>query len=177
MTPALEQIPDRLRDAAETVAEDYARPDSESLRGYVTVLGVYAGVVGGLTAWARHRGVRPPERIPIRDLALLAVATHKVSRTVTKDSVTSPLRAPFTRFKGSSAPAELKEEVRGSGVRKAMGELLTCPFCFDQWTATGFVAGMVVAPRATRLLASTFAVRAGADALHYAYAKLQKSDG
>ncbi len=57
-------------------------------------------------------------RIQLGDLALLSVATHKISRLLAKDPVTSPLRAPFTRFEGTSGPAELKEDVRGVGARR-----------------------------------------------------------
>ena len=39
-----------------------------------------------------------------------------------------------------------------------IGELLVCPYCLDVWTATGFLGGLVVAPRATRWVASVFAV-------------------
>jgi hypothetical protein len=59
--------------------------------------------------------------------------------------------------------------VRGSGPRKALGELLTCPFCVGQWVATSFVLGLVLAPRATRLVASTFTAVAAADFLQLAY--------
>ena len=60
--------------------------------------------------------------------------------------------------------------MRGDGVQKAVGELVSCPFCLDQWVATAFVVGLAAAQRFTRLLAGTFAVRAGADVLHFAYA-------
>ena len=43
--------------------------------------------------------------------------------------VTSPLRAPFTAYQDTSGPAELQEEVRGSGAQKTVGEHITCPFC------------------------------------------------
>ena len=55
--------------------------------------------------------------------------------------MTSPLRAPFTVYQGQEGPAELKEEVRGKGAQKAVGELITCPFCIDMWVATGLMAG------------------------------------
>lgn len=89
--------------------------------------------------------------------------------------MTSPLRAPFTRFKGRSGEAELAEQVRGTGPRKAVGELITCPFCVGQWVATGFVFGLVLAPRSTRLAASVFTALAGADFLQFAYAKTQQA--
>src|SRR4051812_20381805 len=163
-----------VREATEQVARKYGRED-RPLGGYFAVMGIYSAVVAGLAAAGRARGMRVPKRVAASDLALLAVATHKVSRTLSKDSVTSPLRAPFTRFEEASGPGELKEEVRGTGVQKAVGELITCPFCLDQWVATGFLAGLVAAPRATRWLAATFAVRAGADALQFGYAALEKA--
>jgi hypothetical protein len=110
-----------------------------------------------------------PEVRPV-DVVLVGIATHKLARRVTKDSVTSPLRAPFTRYEGRSGPGELQEGVRGSGVRKAVGELVSCPFCISQWMATGFTFGLVVAPRATRWTASVFASLALADFLQFAYA-------
>ena len=47
---------------------------------------------------------------------------------------------------------------------------VSCPFCLDQWVASAFVVGLATMPRFTRFLAATFAVRAGADFLHFAYA-------
>jgi hypothetical protein len=102
------------------------------------------------------------------------VATHKLSRLIAKDTVTAPLRAPFTRFEGPQGQGELHEEVRGHGARHTLGELLTCPFCLAQWVATAFAAGLVFAPRPTRLVASTFATVAISDALQNVYAFLQK---
>jgi hypothetical protein len=163
-----------ISEAAEQVQREYGR-DDKPLGGYLAINAVYAGLAAGLVGLARARGVKLPKRISAGDLALLAVATQKMSRTLSKDSVTSPIRAPFTRFKGAAdSPGEVNEEVRGTGMRKSLGELLSCPFCLDQWVATGFVAGMVAAPRATRLVASTFAVRAGADLLHHAYVATER---
>ena len=71
---------------------------------------------------------------------------------------------------------EVNEEVRGSGVRHAIGELIACPFCLGQWIGTAFVGGFVFAPRATRLAASVFSVVAVSDALQFGYAALQKGD-
>ncbi|RSS72768.1 DUF1360 domain-containing protein [Streptomyces sp. WAC06614] len=130
-------------------------------------MGVYSATVLGLAAAARAAGRRLPEP-GLRDVALHAVATHQLARLLAKDPVTSPLRMPFTRFRGTSGPAELQEEVRGSGARKMMGELLSCPFCTGLWIATGLTGASLFAPRATRLAAATLAALAGADFLQYA---------
>ena len=132
-------------------------------------MAAYAAVTGVLAGAVRLSGRRLPARIGLADLALLTVATFRVSRLLSKDPVTSPLRAPFTRFEGTSGPAELKEEVRGSGLRKAIGELVTCPFCLAQWTATAFAFGLVLAPRTTRFAAAVMTAVAGSDLLQLAY--------
>src|SRR5206468_10705708 len=109
-----------------------------------------------------------PERPSFSDLALTAIATAKVARLVSRDSVTSPLRAPFTRFESEGGPAEVNEDVRGHGTQHALGELLTCPFCVSQWVATGFAFGLVLSPRVTRQVAGLFASLEAADLLQYA---------
>jgi hypothetical protein len=91
-----------------------------------------------------------------------------------KDAVTSPLRAPFTQYQGPSGDAELGEEVRGTGLRHSIGELVSCPFCLSVWVATGFAAGLVFAPRFTRLAATTFTAVAVSDALQLGYAAAQQ---
>ena len=88
--------------------------------------------------------------------------------------MTAPIRAPFIRFEGASGHAEVAEEVREhGGVKHAVGELLTCPFCLAQWVGTGFVFGYVTAPKATRLAALTMTMVAGSDVLQFLYDGIQ----
>jgi hypothetical protein len=103
------------------------------------------------------------------DVALLAVATHKLSRLLAKDAVTSPLRAPFTRVEGPAGEAELNENPRGHGMQHSVGELMTCPFCLAVWISSGLVTGLVFAPRLTRLVMATASAVAASDFLHLAY--------
>jgi hypothetical protein len=51
-----------------------------------------------------------------------------------------------------------------------------CPLCLDLWVATGFVATYALAPRATRLAASVFAIGAASNGLHFAWDALKKVD-
>jgi hypothetical protein len=155
------------------VAEHYGRPANE-LRGYARLMAGYAAGVGA-AALLMWRKKRLPSSYGAGDLALLTLATHKVSRTLARDSVTSPLRAPFARFQGPAGPGEVAETVDATGAGKSLGELLTCPFCLDQWVATGFVTSLAVAPRLTRYVASIFAVRAGADLLQFGYAAAEQA--
>lgn len=163
-----------LREGLERQEVAYGGGERRPLGGFIAVMSVYAIIVSALGFVVKRRG-QLPERINAADLALVTVATHRVSRLLTKDPVTSPLRAPFTELKGTTGPAELKEDVRGTGARKAIGELVTCPFCMAQWVATAFVFGLLLFPRATRAAASVMSIVAGANVLHLAYAKVEQA--
>ena len=92
--------------------------------------------------------------------------------------MTSPLRAPFTVFEGTSGPAELAKDVRdGDGRLKTVGELISCPFCIGMWVSTGFTTGHIFMPRATRFAATTLAALAGSDFLPFAYAYAEQHAG
>jgi hypothetical protein len=149
---------------------DAYRGDAKDLplQSFAGLMGAYAAFVAAGALAVRRRGRALPERPAWADVALVAVATHRLSRLIAKSPVTSPLRAPFTTFEGTCGPAELKEEVRGTGARKAVGELVTCPFCISQWLATGFTFGLVLAPRATRMAAAVLTSVTAADFLQFA---------
>ena len=155
---------------------DYAPGDDRPLGGYAALMGVYGAAVAVGVVALRRRNRRLPDVRPV-DVLLVGVATHKLARRMSKDSVTSPLRAPFTRYEGVAGPAELREGARGSGIRKAVGELVSYPFCLSQWVASGFTFGLLVAPRATRWAASVFASLALADFLQFAYAWAEQQAG
>jgi hypothetical protein len=160
------------------IQRQYAGDENRPLGGYVGAMTVYGSLVAGLSGLTRARGTELPTRPSWSDIALISIATHKVSRLIAKDPITSPIRAPFTRFVGQSGEAELSEEVIGTGAQHAIGELLTCPFCLAQWVATAFVFGLVLAPRATRLSATVFTAVAASDLLQYGYdATQQKATG
>jgi hypothetical protein len=141
--------------------------------GFAALVGVYAAGVTGASVFAKRRGL--PDHVSPWDLVLIGVATHKLSRRLTKDSVTSPLRAPFAEFREPAGSGEINEDVKGRGLKKAIGELVTCPFCIGQWVATALVFGLVFAPRATRLVASVFASAAIADFLQLGYARAEQA--
>jgi hypothetical protein len=105
------------------------------LGGYATLMGLFGVAVGGFATWMHRSGRELPERVAPADLALITLATHKTSRLVAKDRVTSTVRAPFTQFEGDAGPGEVSEKARGRGLRRAVGELLICPYCIGLWIA------------------------------------------
>ena len=164
---------------AERAAADAAQGDGLSARrlgysteekplgGYLAATAVYILVLAGLIAVLQKRRAQP--QIGLGDFVLLATASHKLSRTISKEKVAAPLRAPFTELEGPGAPAELEERPRGTGVRRAIGELLVCPYCLVQWVATGFFAAFTFWPTVTRFVAQIFAAVTVADFLHVVY--------
>ncbi|GLZ30089.1 hypothetical protein Lesp02_22790 [Lentzea sp. NBRC 105346] len=157
------------------MARKYAGHADRPVRGYAVVLGTYTLTVSALGLLGRAFGVRLPDRLTWPDTLLLGTATHKASRLLTKDAVTSPLRAPFAEFDEETGMGEVNESVRGRGVRHAAGELLTCPFCLAVWVSTGFTAGMVFAPRLTRLVATMLTAIGVSDALQIGYDAARES--
>lgn len=149
-------------------------PEQERpLGGYALLTGTFVALAGSFAAWFRGSGRELPERMAARDMALIAVAASKLSRLVAKDRVTSVARAPFTRFEEDAGPGEVSESARGSGLRRAIGELLVCPYCLGLWVSAALTAGLLVAPRFTRWLAAVFSVLFAADLLQVAYKKAE----
>lgn len=144
-------------------------PEEVPLRNHAALVAVFTVAFAGGLASARRAGVPLPERVPARDVILLGVATHKLSRLLTKERVTAFARAPFTEHQRRTGHGEVDERPRGRGMRRAIGELLTCPFCLGQWIAGGFTLLFLRAPRLARLVAVMFTVVTISDTLQIAY--------
>lgn len=148
----------------------YAEPGNRPPFGpYLLFMSIFGTLVGAALLLAKRSGRQLPGRVEAGDVVLIGVSSHKLSRLITKDKVTSPLRAPFTELEGSDGPAEFEERSRGSGIRKAVGELLTCPFCLDVWVVAAFSVGHLFAPRVTRFVASIFSALTISDFFQIAY--------
>jgi Protein of unknown function (DUF1360) len=148
----------------------YAPRDERPLGAYAALTAAFGASLAGARVDLKASGRELPERPPVRDIVLAGVATHKVSRLLAKDKVTSFVRAPFTEYQEQSGQGEVEESPRGSGLRLAIGELLGCPYCAAQWVAAAFACGMVGAPRLTRFVAGIYAAETVSDFLQLAYA-------
>ena len=144
------------------------------LPGFAGSLATYAVALTAVVCVVGTTG-RTPDQYDVSDVLVGGLATHKFTRLLARGSVTCPVRAPFTEFAGSAGASEHDERARGShGVRHTIGELLTCPFCLGVWVSTAYVAGLALAPRATRAWAATFAVTGISDFLQHAYARVRQ---
>src|ERR671920_1227684 len=101
-----------VREWARVQKREYTNGEPRPLAGDLGAMSVYLGLVSAAAAAVRASGRELPDRIPPGDAAMLTVATFRLARRIAKDQVTSPIRAPFTRFQGPSGHAEVAEEVR-----------------------------------------------------------------
>ena len=151
--------PDMTTSAPET--------EPKPLAEYGLLIATFATIFSVATATARRQG-RLPARVGAGDVILGGIATQKLSRLVTKDRVASPVRAPFTESERTPS-GEVEERPARGGLRQAVGELLTCPFCLAQWIGAGFTLGLLYAPRFTRLVMAMNAMVGVSDFLQIAY--------
>lgn len=153
--------------------EGHSPGQPRALRGYGVLLASFLTLASGFAGWFRASGRELPDRVAPADLLLLSVAGHKMARMIAKDRVTSVVRAPFTRFEGDAGPGEVDETARGGGVRRAVGELLICPYCLGMWVSAGLAAGLLIVPRFTRWVSAVLVTFFGSELLQIAYARAE----
>jgi hypothetical protein len=139
---------------------------------YLGLVATFNTLLGAFLWLAARSGRRLPDRLSAEDVLIAGMATQRLSRLLTKAEVTSPLRAPFTRVEEKGGPAEVEEAPRGTGLRAAVGKLITCPYCIGVWLAALFNYAFVLWPSHTRLVARIFATAAVADFLQALYVRL-----
>lgn len=131
---------------------------------YAALTAAFGTALGGFLMLARRR---LPERIGLVDVIGTGLASFKVGRLVAKDDVTTWVRAPVTEDPDATQP-------KPQGLERALGELLTCPYCVGVWIASGLSYGLVLFPRQTRLVNAIFAAQAVADFLNAGFVRLRE---
>jgi hypothetical protein len=114
---------------SEQTFEGYKKGEDVPLFSYGMLAGTFNLLFALFLLVTRISGRSLPERIDARDIVLLGMATHKLSLVGSQDAITSPLRAPFTELEEKKGPKKVEEKPRGEGLRRSVGELLTCQFC------------------------------------------------
>jgi hypothetical protein len=136
---------------------------------YAGIMGAFAGVLGGAGLLAR-RLRRDPRCETTLDLAVLSMASFKAARTISRDDVTSFIRAPFVE--GEAGGGKDEEPVETGGLQQAMGELVTCSRCVGTWAAAGLAMTQILAPRFGRLLTWSLAAAGANDFLQAGFVAL-----
>lgn len=141
------------------------RPPYEA---YAAIVGTFSGLLATAGALSRLVG-RDPQCQTALDFAVLGAATFKAARTLARDRVTAPLRAPFVE---GEADAHDEKPVREGGMQQAIGELVTCTRCVGTWAAAGLTATQIIAPRFGRLLTWSLGAAAANDFLQAGFTAL-----
>jgi hypothetical protein len=125
------------------------RPDRANQATKLTLMGLFLGILATFST----RTLRRASELQLRplDLVLLALSTHRVGHVVAYERVAQPLREPFTESRSDASGAGETVVAEGTGVRRALGELVSCPVCVGTWAAAALVYGLHLAPRPTRV--------------------------
>ena len=145
-------------------------PEATPYGAYGLILGGFAGVVAATAAL--EQTLRRPVPTSALDLALLGAATFKVARVVSRERLGKVVREPFVATADAAGDGAPHERPVGSGLRRAVGELVTCSRCTGTWAAAGLVATRTAAPRFGRVLVWTLAAGAVNDFLHAGFAAI-----
>ncbi|MCC2628638.1 MAG: hypothetical protein K0S14_2288 [Thermomicrobiales bacterium] len=139
-------------------------PEQRERLAYVTLVGLFLGMLGVFVSRERkERHVFDPHP---RDILLIALATFRAGRVTAFERVTEPFRDPVTETVPDAFEAGEYVIAEGTGVRKAIGELVSCPICVGTWVASGLVYGLRIAPGPTRLVAAILGVSGLAEMLN-----------
>ena len=166
------RVVDDIVQKVEDTAQEYAPDEDRPISGYLGLASLWATIVTLILVLGRKR---LPRSINVPEMVVTALATYKLSRIITKQSVASSIRAPLTRYVEPAGAGEVNEEVRVDGPLHALGELILCPLCMDVWVATAFFGGFTFVPNATRFAASVMSTVAVSDALHFAWDGIKRT--
>ena len=141
-------------------------PEQRERLTYVTLVSLFLGLLGIFVS--RERKARPVFDPQPRDIILIALATFRAGRVAAYERVTQPFRDPVTETVPDEYDAGQNVVAEGTGVRKAIGELVSCPICVGTWVASGLVYGLRIAPGPTRLVAAILGISGLAEVLNAA---------
>lgn len=126
----------------------YPQKTLEERATYLTLIGLFLSLFIGFLLHKR----RTHEELNLRpfDFTLLGFATFRLGRLAAYDKVSEPLRRPFTKTEPDPSGAGDTVTPKGVGIRRALGELLSCPICSGTWIAAALVYGLGLMPGPTR---------------------------
>jgi hypothetical protein len=119
---------------------------------YAALNAVFAALLAGVVVAARER-TRDSEPLTARDLAVTGAATFALSKVIARERIGTWVREPFVDEERGRRP-------RGTRLRHAVGELLTCTRCVGAWSALGLVGLRLVSPPTGRVVNDVLAVSA-----------------
>lgn len=134
------------------------------IRRYVPLASTFTLLASALTHAAARRNRAPAGALELTESAL---ATFFIARVVAHERVGSVVREPFVEPVPGADPADASganHRPAGEGLRRSVGELITCTRCLGPWAASIVAFGQVFAPRHGRILTRVLAL-AGANTM------------
>jgi hypothetical protein len=102
------------------------------------------------------------------ELALLTLATYRLSHLLSYDRVMEPVRQFFTETLPDPTGAGETVEPKGEGFQQAIGQWFCCPICTGTWVAAGLVYALYLFPDPTRVFITIMAVIGAAEIINSA---------
>jgi Protein of unknown function (DUF1360) len=127
---------------------------------YAALSAGYGALLGALVLGARDRAA-PVGR---EEIPALGLATFALAKLISKEKVESWVREPFVEETANG------RRPKGTRLRYAVGELLTCTRCVGAWSSLGLVALQVSRPREARVVTTVLATSALNDFLQTGFA-------
>jgi len=112
---------------------------------YAALNGTWAALTAGLLAASTD------DAPPLAELPLLGLASFTLTKALAKEKVGVWVRDPLVHEDQEGRPP------KGSGMRYALGELLTCTRCLGTWSSLGLVGLRVLRPREGRIVTTILA--------------------
>ncbi len=120
---------------------------------YAAINVVFAALLGAVVIATRER-TRDADPLSTRDLAVTGVAAFALAKVIARERIGAWVREPFVEEDdGEKRP-------RGTRLRHAVGELVTCTRCVGAWSALGLVGLRLTSPPAGRVVNDVLAVSA-----------------
>ena len=123
---------------------------------YAALSAGYGALLGALVLGARERS----ETVARQEIPALGLASFALSKMIAKEKVETWVREPFVE----ETPHGRRP--KGTGLRYAIGELLSCTRCVGAWSSLALVGLRVTRPREARVVTAVLATSALNDFLH-----------
>jgi hypothetical protein len=123
---------------AENISETPTEPAD-----YAAINAAWAALLAGVLVSSRE------EAPPASELPVFGLATFALSKALAKEKVGAWARAPLVD--------ETDGRPKGSRLRYAAGELVTCTRCLGTWSSLGLIGLRVFRPREGRIVAGILA--------------------
>jgi hypothetical protein len=143
--------------ATETHPETHRETDDRPVEptDYAALNAVYGTLLVAVLAGTRARAREEP--IEQRELIPIAMATFALAKVIAREKIGTWMREPFVEVENG------ERRPRGTRLRRAVGELVTCTRCVGAWSALAVVGLRAADPPTGKTVTTVLAASAAND--------------